>query len=313
MRIGSRSGPKSEPKPKLDVRDLEVVLAVARSGSTVKAASVLHVTQSAVSRGLLLAEEKVSTRLFERAARGLVPTAAGRRLVEGAPAVLAGLAALEEVVAAPAAAPLDLRIACECYTAYRWLPSTLARLREGRSTFGVSLRPEHTKEPADALVAGDLDVALLTTSRTPKGCAEAPLFTDEIVFLLAASHPLAKAQVLAPSDLDAYPLVVSSQTPAAETKWFLKEVANGKKVGSEYLRFPLTEAIVDATRAGMGVAVMSEWIASTYLGGDDLVVKRMKRPLHRPWRIAYRKRFAAEAKQLAAALEHAAPRVYIAR
>jgi DNA-binding transcriptional LysR family regulator len=37
---------------------------------------------------------------------------------------------------------------------------------------------------------------------------------------------------------------------------------------------PLTEAIADAARAGLGVAVLSEWIASGYLGGGDLIAKQ---------------------------------------
>ena len=46
---------------------------------------------------------------------------------------------------------------------------------------------------------------------------------------------------------------------------------------------------MDAARAGMGVAVLSEWMASGYVERGDLVVRRLaSRPLRRPWRIAYR-------------------------
>src|SRR5690349_2065821 len=117
------------PKPKLDVRDLELVLAVAGAGSTVGAASRLHLTQSAVSRGLIVAEEKIGTRLFHRDARGLAPTTAGERLINGAGAVLAQLAHLEAHVREPVSQPTRIRLVCECYTAYRWLPSALMRLR----------------------------------------------------------------------------------------------------------------------------------------------------------------------------------------
>jgi LysR family transcriptional regulator, regulator for metE and metH len=57
--------------------------------------------------------------------------------------------------------------------------------------------------------------------------------------------------------------------------------------------------------------VLSEWIAGPYLGGDDLVVKRLRgRPLRRPWRMAFRREAEGAAKRLAAALEGAPPRVY---
>jgi LysR family transcriptional regulator for metE and metH len=295
----------------LDVRDLEVVLALAASGSTVNAARELHVTQSAVSRSLLVAEEKLGTRLFERLARGLSPTPAGERLIEGATAVLAQLAELEQRASAPPSAPTHVRLVCECYTAYRWLPSTLAQLHRSMSSLKVSLPVEHSAAPVDALLAGEVDIALLTTASVRAPLLESKLFSDEVVFLVAVTHPLAARAAILPADLARYPIIVSTQTPEAEARWFFSRVFGRSKPKLERLRFPLTEAIVDAARAGMGIAILSEWIAAPYLESGDLVVKRLKSgALRRPWRIAFRREAAEPARRLAAALQHAAPRVY---
>src|SRR5690349_19798241 len=109
------------PSPRLDVRDLRVVLALASAGTTAQAASVLHLTQPAVSRALLAAEDKLGTRLFDRTPRGLVPTAAGQRLVTGATRLLVEMGDLEHLVRAPVAPPMRIRLVCECYTVYHWL------------------------------------------------------------------------------------------------------------------------------------------------------------------------------------------------
>jgi LysR family transcriptional regulator for metE and metH len=69
---------------------------------------------------------------------------------------------------------------------------------------------------------------------------------------------------------------------------------------------------MDAARAGMGIAVVSEWIASGYVEppGSDLVVRRLKAgPLERPWRIAYRDELASVAERLSGALRASAPRL----
>jgi LysR family transcriptional regulator for metE and metH len=59
---------------------------------------------------------------------------------------------------------------------------------------------------------------------------------------------------------------------------------------------------------------MSEWVAAPYVASGDLVARPLRgRRLHRPWRIAYRKEVAAAARQLAAALAGAAPRLWAAR
>jgi LysR family transcriptional regulator for metE and metH len=298
----------------LDVRDLELVIALAESGSTVRASATLHRTQSAVSRGLLVVEDKLGTRLFERKARGLALTAAGRRLVSAAGPLIAQLVELEEHVRTGAAGTTPLRIVCECYTAYRWLPGALATLRGGMPRLDITIALDHTAAPVQALHAGEVDVALLTTGKVPAGILEQPLFTDEIVFVMAATHPLADRATIGPDDLRRHRLIVSTSTPEPERHWFNRRVFGRAEAKVDGLRFPLTESMIDAARAGMGVAPMSEWVAAPYVAAGDLVAKPLRgRRLHRPWRLAYRREVAAGAKQLAAALAGAPPRMFTAR
>jgi LysR family transcriptional regulator for metE and metH len=298
----------------LDVNDLELVIALAESGSTVRASAALHRTQSAVSRGLLVVEDKLGTRLFDRKARGLALTAAGRRLVGGAGPLIALLVKLEEHVRTGTTGTTPLRVVCECYTAYRWLPSTLAALRERLPGLDITVALDHTSAPVQALHAGDVDVALLTTAKVSGGLLEQPLFTDEIVFVMAASYPLAARAAISADDLRHHPLITSTSTPEPERQWFGRRVFGRALPRAEGLRFPLTEAVIDAARAGMGIAPMSEWVAAPYVAAGDLVAKPLRgRRLYRPWRVAYRREVAPGAKQLAAALAGAAPRLFTAR
>ncbi|AUX34300.1 MULTISPECIES: LysR family transcriptional regulator [Sorangium] len=308
--------PAIGPRPQLEIRDLELVVALSAAGSTAGAASAMHITQSAVSRALAQAEERVGARLFERTARGVTPTAAGERLIAGAGLILAQLRELELEVAAPAAPTTRVRLVCECYTAYRWLPSAMAGLRRRLPRLEVELAVEHTQDPVGALVRGDIDVALLTTASLPGpregggALAERPLFSDEVVFVVSTSHPLAGRGSLTRDHLRKGPLITSN-TPPAEARWFMGAVFGRKRPRLEFLRFPLTEAVIDAARAGMGIAVLSEWMAHGYLADGDLTVKRLSSgPLRRPWRIACRRASADAAERLSAALEGSAPRLY---
>jgi LysR family transcriptional regulator, regulator for metE and metH len=294
---------------------LELVLSLQAAASTAGAAKALHLTQSAVSRALGQAEERVGARLFERSARGLTPTAAGRRLLAGAPAVLQHLRELERAVAAPDAVPQRLRVVCECYTAYRWLPSATASMQRRWSDLRVEVGVEHTGDPVRALIRGQVDVALLTTSELPPGAGlrEEPLFSDEIVFLVSERHELAARERLSPKLLAAQTLITGA-APPAEARWFLRAVFGRSRPKLGFLRFPLTEAVVDAARAGMGVAVLSEWMASGYVEGpgSGLAVLRLSnKSLRRPWRIAYRKELATVVERLTEALRMSAPRLNV--
>lgn len=286
-------------------------MALGAARSTSGAASRLHLTQSAVSRALLQAESRLGVELFTRGSRGLTPTQAGERLLAGAPAVIEQLYALEQQVSAALPPPVQLRLVCECYTAYRWLPSAMLDLRQRMPDLDVEVATQHGSNPVDALLKNKIDIALLTTAEVPKqrGLSEAPLFSDEVVFVVGAQHALARAAQVTHAALEAEPLITGN-TPPAEARWFASAVFGRRRPKLHFLKFPLTEAIIDAARAGMGIAVLSEWVASQYLQQGDLRLLRLPSgPLRRPWRIAFRSESRLVAERLQDALVGAAPRL----
>jgi DNA-binding transcriptional LysR family regulator len=79
--------------------DLRYFLAIHRSGTLSAAARVLRVNQSTVSRRLAAAEAALGSQLFERAGSTLLPTDAGKSVVEYAERVERELLSLEEHIA----------------------------------------------------------------------------------------------------------------------------------------------------------------------------------------------------------------------
>jgi LysR family transcriptional regulator for metE and metH len=201
-----------------------------------------------------------------------------------------------------------LRVVCECYTAYHWLPSALASLRESVPGLSVELCLEQAGDPAGALAEGKVDVALLTTAVTRGRVDQRALFSDEIIFVMSRSHPLAAKKSLSPDDLEQSTLLTSSRTAPGESQWFLKQVFGKARPKLRFDFLPLTEAMIDMARAGHGVAVLSEWVANPHLKTGDLVVKRLSSgPLRRPWRLAWQKPHREAALRLGAALAATAP------
>ncbi|WP_266159841.1 LysR family transcriptional regulator, partial [Dyella silvatica] len=296
---------------RLDSRDLRLVLALATAGSTAGAASALHLTQPAVSRALLAAEDKLGVRLFERTPRGLDPTAAGATLIEGAVPLLTMLYELETRLGAQAAPTQRLRLVCECYTAYHWMPSALEGLRASLPGVDLVIAIESTRDPIAALEAGDIDVALVSEAPKPRSrrLVERPLFADEVVFVMAASHRLASRPALTQADLRGETLL-TSRLPTRDMSWFNKPMHAMHEASLNYQVLPLTEAVIDFARANMGIGVLSEWIADPHLRRGDLLAKRLATgPLRRPWRLVWRKEVQANALRLLAVLERAAPRL----
>ena len=79
----------------LDVKRLQVLLAIVEEGSVTSAATALGYTPSAVSQQLLRLEREAGQPLLDRHARGMTPTDAGLVLARHARKVVRQLAAAE--------------------------------------------------------------------------------------------------------------------------------------------------------------------------------------------------------------------------
>ncbi len=69
--------------PRTSLDDLHILATVARERSFTRAASLLNVPQSSVSRAIKLLEERLDTRLLDRTTRSVSLTDAGQRLMQG--------------------------------------------------------------------------------------------------------------------------------------------------------------------------------------------------------------------------------------
>ena len=69
---------------RLRLRDLHILLAVAKTGSIGKAAAELAISQPVVSKAMSDLEHSLGVRLFDRGSKGVEPTRHGRALLKTA-------------------------------------------------------------------------------------------------------------------------------------------------------------------------------------------------------------------------------------
>jgi len=72
---------RQRTRRRLKLRQLEILLAVADTGSMAKASTRLAITQSAISRAIADAEHTLGVPLFARSTQGVEPTPYGRALL----------------------------------------------------------------------------------------------------------------------------------------------------------------------------------------------------------------------------------------
>jgi len=152
---------KLAPHP-FTLRQLQYVVAVADTLSFREAAALCHVSQPALSTQLAQLEEAIGVRLFERDRRGVLPTNAGKDVVDRARRLLLDTEAL--VAAAKTSAdPLEstLRLGIIPTVSPYLLPSVTPALRKAFPLLKAVWVEDKTANLVAALEAGTLDAALV--------------------------------------------------------------------------------------------------------------------------------------------------------
>ncbi len=209
----------------LDVRRLEMLLEVARTGSFAAAAESMSFTPSAVSQQMCALERATRVVLFERGARGVKLTEAGRSLCLHAEAVTRRLAEAEadlELIGGLSDARLRFgsfssatgAFAAEAYRIFRErYPEADLCFSDREPYENLALLSELKLDLAVVFELDDwpntMDYRGINTSRDPRfHCVQ--LFDDPYLLVLPADHPLAGQETIALAQLTGERVLVSS-------------------------------------------------------------------------------------------------------
>jgi LysR family nitrogen assimilation transcriptional regulator len=268
----------------MEIKQLQHFSRIAETGNLTRAASLLGLTQAALSRQVAQLEAELGTELFRRNGRGLVLTDAGQRLLNHVPMVLRQIALAERAVrgaAEPAKGNLVLG-----------LPPSLARtvVVPLIDAFREQL-PEVTLRTVDGLSAklvelvetGNLDCSVVY-NQPPSDVAELRLLVDEDLYLVAgpatrrAGKPLPHSLTLA--DVATLPLVISGKLNAVHVALATAMSTLGLQPQVVHEIENLT-AILDLIRKGYGSSVIPLSGVLSCVGDPQLRLHRIRKPVLR--------------------------------
>ena len=272
---------------RLEVRHLRLVRAIVEEGSLTRASERLFVTQSALSHQLRDLEGRLGTELFRRVGKRLVLAPAGELLLRSARVVEGELDRVgAEIRRMATGEGATLRVSTECYTCYHWLPRMLKAFAEEYPATEVEVVAEATRRPVEALLAGRLDVAIVSSAEPDPRLVSTPLFDDELVVVLAPDHPLARRAFVREGDFESEHLIMYD-VPAEESTLMTTLLGPAGVRPRRVSRVQLTEAILELVRAGLGISVFARWAVAPQIEAGALVARRLtRRGVRRTWRAA---------------------------
>ncbi len=259
--------------------------AIVDEGSLRRAADRLHVSQPALSRQLQALERTLGGPVFLRVKGRMKLTPAGERLLASARAILLQV---EDSERAFRGSDL-LRLSTECNTCYHWLPARIRALQEEFSGLEVRVVMEATPQPMPFLFDGKIDLAIVSSPISDSRVELAPLFEDELVLVVGKESPLAKRTWVNPEDFADQHLLVYNW-PLEANKVFRDVLSPAGVRPKQVTQLPLTEAMIEMAKSGMGVAVLARWaIAREMKTGAVVGIPIRRRGFKRRWSAAWLK------------------------
>ena len=272
----------------LDTRQIRAFATLARRGSFTMAARELHLSQSAVSHSMKALETDLGCRLFDRMSKKVLLTQAGEQLLQHADKILLEMSAARESIQ-----QLNkwghgrLRVGASTTACQYILPEVLNEFKKSYPQAMIHVEPGDTREALELLRTSQIDLAISLEPKRDDDFDFVPLFTDEMYFVMAPSHPWALAGRVVREEISRQHYVLYNKN--SFTFELVEEYFRGEDmVLNMVMEFGSMEAIKELVKLGLGVSILAPWIARKELEVGELVSLPLgKRKLKRAWGILH--------------------------
>jgi LysR family transcriptional regulator, benzoate and cis,cis-muconate-responsive activator of ben and cat genes len=249
----------------MELRHLRYFVAAAEAENVSRAALKLHVSQPALSRQIHDLEEELRFALFERSAKAVRLTRAGRAFLAEARAVLQRVD--EAVVTARAVATGErgeLQVGYAPSPTVRILPPALRAFQAVAPHVRVRLHDLSSEEMLVGVREGRLHLAFVVKPSRARlrGLHFSELARDVMCLAVPPRHPIAKLRSVAIAQAATEPLVIFSRADYPEYYEYLEAMFAPLKLTPRIAEeHDSSASMIAAIESGAGVAVMPQGFA----------------------------------------------------
>jgi DNA-binding transcriptional LysR family regulator len=172
--------------PAMDIALARTFLEIVASGSFLRAAERLHLTQTAVSARVRTLEDRLGRRLFVRSKAGATLTAAGEQFLRYAPMLVQVWERARHQVAVPPGRRAIVTLGCEISLWDPLLLDWLLWMRRAAPQLALRTEVGMPEELLDQVAAGTLDIAVVYAPRQRPGLRIELLIEDRLVLVTTA-------------------------------------------------------------------------------------------------------------------------------
>ena len=243
---------------------LEILTAIKEHGTLTKAASALHLSQSALSHSIKKLEGQIGTQIWQKDGRNLRLTDAGERILNLAGRLLPQFLHTELLLKQIAKGEMgSLRIGMECHPCYQWLLRVIQPYLEQRPNIDIDVRQEFQFGALGALLSYEIDVLITPDPLFKPRIEYIPVFDYEHRLVVAESHPLAKQDNVLPEQLG-NEVLFSYPVEPTRLDIFSQFLHPAKCTVKKHKIIETTEIMLQMVAAGRGICALPGWLVDEY-------------------------------------------------
>jgi DNA-binding transcriptional LysR family regulator len=202
----------------LDLRRLRIFAAVAEGGSFTAAASVLYLSQPAVSQQMAILEREAGVQLLDRGPRGIRLTQAGEFLAKRTAALLAEMSEVEDELSRFGVGHQEVHLGAFPTAGADLVPLAIRAFRQRHPDVRIVLTPAHANDVIAQLHSSRIAVGLVwdydfAPQVTDSALDRVELLADPLCVVLPADHPVAGEREVALRDFAEEPWIVRMHRP----------------------------------------------------------------------------------------------------
>jgi len=256
----------------MNLRQIELLRAVIRCETTVRAAQELGLSQPAVSNAIKHLESQVGFPLFERVNNRLFPTAEARTLYKDSEPIFALHAAFEaRVQDIKENRAGHIRIIATPPLGYGVLPTALRNYLAKRPKVRISFDVRRFEHVLESVENGTAELGFVMGLDDDRGLDAETFFTGDMVCAMRPDHPLAAKAVVTPEDLRDVSYIALEQGTRMGTIVRRAFVQAGVAFRfSVEVRYCNTACVL--AESGVGVAVVDP-LSPVFSGHYDLAIR----------------------------------------
>jgi DNA-binding transcriptional LysR family regulator len=263
----------------MNLRQVEVFRVVMTSGTTARAAEILHVSQPAVSKMIQELERSLGFDLFQRIKGRLYPTQEGQLFFREVEQAFLGLAHLRG-----AAARIrdygsgELRIACLSALSTNVLPRALQSFMVKNPNVAITFQARMSSNVRDLVASGQFDLGIVADEIDSTGVEVEEFARFRVAVAMPQGHPLEALEVIQPADLTGYPFIALAPEDTTRREAEHAFASVGVTV-RPVMETPYSTTICAMVAAGIGVGLVNPLTAEPYVG-QGLVLRPFEPALH---------------------------------